>query len=491
MNTLRHKEMEKLMASESPAVPLLARQELQVVSTDEALNFLLPIVTREVQSRQEHRYAAYLLGMIFLVWQVIFLISLYGASLKPAFYGVSAWIIFIVGGALTVAQGTTLKRFRHQSSSLREQNAAVALAEFSDPRIVGPLLDTLAVAPREIHSLLIPALTEQLGELRREDLQLLLEDQRCAILRQELRKLPADPNEMETDFGIAAMKALALVGDVKSRKIVQHLTQRKTDTFHNQVIGDAAKECLKLLETEVTYSAGIRRTLFELFGGRRETPATVALQESYLSTLGPERAKLALVAFVQEGCRRQRYAGMLRLPVQMILIGMAGLFLYASIKKNTLSLGMLGLAFSLALSGASEVLLRPGRKFERAASRLSRYADKSIVGTLLDAYQHQWLKTTFNMQITNLLMQFTPADALLLNSEQRQYLRQQISFVHFQSAIVEVSSSSQVLFTIAAIHALSIIGDTESQSAIEKAAHQHPVPAIREAAEKAARMFPG
>ena len=93
------------------------------------------------------------------------------------------------------------------------------------------------------------------------------------------------------------MKALALVGDSRVQGMLERLIRNRADTFHVQVVRDAAKECLNLLKKEAALASHSRRTLHELFGSRNETLSTLALQEPFFNSLGPERAKLALVPY--------------------------------------------------------------------------------------------------------------------------------------------------------------------------------------------------
>lgn len=135
-------------------------------------------------------------------------------------------------------------------SPLRDYSAAYALAEFDDPRVIGPLVE--ALEPRWVWSrvrrgVFVEALTRLLPRLREEDAALLTRFQRT-LLYKRLRSRTR-PDENPADFKVAILQALAEIQDRDALPHVQRLANRQVWTKEDQRVQAAAKECLLRLQS--------------------------------------------------------------------------------------------------------------------------------------------------------------------------------------------------------------------------------------------------
>lgn len=484
MNTLQHKEFEEPLISKS-SVPLLAGQEAQTPSPQEALTYLLDLIGTEENEQQFIVKARKRFISIFLLWFVFFLffciLAVQIPTLSPMPFVVS------VVGILCLTTPAFWWQLGHRIHCLRRQvKETLPLAESKGERIVEPLLDILAITPSAYRASLLPTITEYLWEVRPEDSYRLLKGRSRDILRREIWKLrlgqlPADREEIEVDFSTAAMKALAFSADGRAIPILHNRTRIKGDTLNARVVRDVARECLNILDTEAARRTVARRTLRELLGAKKETPATLVLQDAYLNSLGPERAKLALTELLEEEGRKTE--GIKVLCTVIRTIPLAFIFTIPKAKGSTYTFFLFCVPF--VFSWFFDALFVPGNIAVQAATRLCRYSDKQTVGTLLDALRYEYLNDSLIPIVASLLMQFTEGDGDLLSMKQREYLRKTMQRSYHTNKYSRSAPRFQASFLVATIHALTVIGDKETNPLLEKALREHPLAPVREAAEQA------
>lgn len=122
--------------------------------------------------------------------------------------------------------------------------ALSALSRYDDPRIIGPLIDSLAYACGETRRAIVSALTYLLPRLREEDAAQLT-GQRMSQLCWRLGR--ARP-ERDVDLMVSILDAVAVAGNRTSMIIVRRLAILSPLTPERARVMEAAERCLARLE---------------------------------------------------------------------------------------------------------------------------------------------------------------------------------------------------------------------------------------------------
>ncbi len=138
---------------------------------------------------------------------------------------------------------------------------AQTLASLNDVRAVCPLIDTWKMEDGGIHKIANQALIDLLPRLRSEDSDLLNAEQRILLYRalnrapnrnrSNIRIRSQEAYQRKVAFQIAALQALAQVGDRHALPTVERLARREAQNQDQQRIRDAAQECLPLLKLRI------------------------------------------------------------------------------------------------------------------------------------------------------------------------------------------------------------------------------------------------
>ena len=289
MHTFNHPPAKNPFATETVTAP---------ASTAAEIAALLETAENAEQERRK-RYALLRAGFL---WFFAAQIAAAATFLLTPAHG-SGWVAAIgmsgYGGAFAA-----LAAYPREVTK-RQKNAAEALLKFPhEPRILLPLLDTL-VAPHE-QSTFYPPLTERLWHLSATDAALSFDATRRARLRfllsQAKKRLepgtrtysPTELSAETADLAVAIMRTLTQIGDIKTVKILQKIVKAKAETANEEVVRDAAREYLPVLEQQIAENEAMQIKLRACLRGPQNTLA------DYLNTLAPEDAKIALVKFLQE-----------------------------------------------------------------------------------------------------------------------------------------------------------------------------------------------
>jgi hypothetical protein len=141
----------------------------------------------------------------------------------------SAVISLVVTFALSFRGLFRLKRIMHE------------LADVSDLRIAGPLLEIAALEDGSAKTIPCLLLTQLLPRFRASDAKLLTETQHAALLRMLGR------NDTAPEFFVAALKALEQVGDARALPVVENLALGRRFTADQRRVQAAAGDCLPYL----------------------------------------------------------------------------------------------------------------------------------------------------------------------------------------------------------------------------------------------------
>jgi hypothetical protein len=128
------------------------------------------------------------------------------------------------------------------AASRFQKNATAVLAQFDDPRYVGPLAEALEYGDKNTASLARSALTRLLPALRPDQGELLNDDQR-AVLGRALFS-----NDSQQPLVLAIVKALEQVGDERDCAAVKRLAGGEGALGKHATVREAAAACLPYVE---------------------------------------------------------------------------------------------------------------------------------------------------------------------------------------------------------------------------------------------------
>ncbi len=125
---------------------------------------------------------------------------------------------------------------------LRLKGLMKELANVSDLRIAGPLLEILALEDGTAKSMAALLLSGLLPRFRASDAKILTDAQHNALLRTLTR------NDGSPDFFVAALKALEQIGDARALPVVESLAIGRGATIDPHRVQAAAQDCLPFLQ---------------------------------------------------------------------------------------------------------------------------------------------------------------------------------------------------------------------------------------------------
>jgi hypothetical protein len=453
-------------------------------TSEEAVAFLLYVCEREEQRRRAwFRVGNLLTAVLLLAWGTV---STFALVTHTRWFGsgtISIINLVIQGAHLTLRGvfGWTPKR------SPLLLRAAVALAETDDPRALGPLIDALPRRTAETQGVLLSALTHRLWALPADALA--LDETRRAVLRADLlarypvmwtfrRRPVTDFTDSIADSALAELKALALVGDPKARRVMQVIINAPASTENERLVQSVAQECLHLLDEQLASKATVRQRLNALLVPGSQLDA--ATFKAFLQDLEPTHATEALMDVWRR--HKVRY-GLVR--GALCLGGLSWVGVLAA-----LDLASYGSSFQLFLATFIRACLIltviyfwrwPTLPTHQRAvfSELAQYDDPRLLGTLLEI-RVETGSPDFNDAITRLLQQIRPGDGALLAPQHRALLRRALGERHLRTDPRRHSTT----FTVAALDALGAVGDGHTFKVAQLLADHARRRTVREAARR-------
>jgi hypothetical protein len=196
------------------------------------------------RTRRLNRY-----GVAIVVGFLLLLLSMLPLSIiSPTALTILASLIGVGSAAFLVKEGLEEQRVRRR---LRDQRA-----ELEDKRLVGPLLETLALSDGEIRFLCMEVLASILPQLQASDAHLLTSQHRAILARQMFdvnlpMKQYAQYLKLHTAFTVAALQALSRIGDKSMLPVVERLADPTNPDAATRL---AAQDCLPLLRERIQNS---------------------------------------------------------------------------------------------------------------------------------------------------------------------------------------------------------------------------------------------
>lgn len=383
-------------------------------------------------------------------------------------------------------------------------NASIALLQFSNPpRKLLPFVDALHVPQtHELQTLLYPVLTERLWNLSPTDAALSLDITRRATLRNTLshayaimpngRRRPRTSghfNDETTDLAVAIIKTLAGMGDRKTESVLRKIIHSEALTPNETVVRDAAREYLPVLTEKETHNAAMQKQLRE----RASEPFRNHNQtiDAFADTLPPEEAKVVLAEFLR--AERSVLSPFLAGTggVMCLAFGLSWLWIcheIGNVSKAGMGAEIAVVAIGSVFTLFGIYLLAPAKKqtlraeARKIACELAKRSgtDTRLLALLLpvaqshvNAEQHKVLQKALARLLP--LVQF--GDAALIPPAQRSYLRSWLKKPWFKK---QRSVNASQTLAVAALDALSNVGDTKTLPLAEKIARRTVQSTLRE-----------
>jgi len=144
-------------------------------------------------------------------------------------------LLWIAVGALGVTFGLSFRGL------FRLKGLMNNLANISDLRIAGPLVEIVALEESIANKMAAQLLTRLLPRFRASDAKLLTDGQHTALLR-TLNRTNATP-----EYFVAVLKALEQIGDARALPVVESLATGRRATIAPRRVQAAAQDCLPFL----------------------------------------------------------------------------------------------------------------------------------------------------------------------------------------------------------------------------------------------------
>jgi|GEM_PF-6795578 hypothetical protein len=363
---------------------------------------------------------------------------------------------------------------KRPAQGIYAETIVLALAGYSDKRTLIPLLASLPYLPSDKKQAILPALAEQLWLIEPED-TLILHKKYRDNLRREIQKattehtMQTDITSEEADFLVAGMKALATIGDAKSKRLLHRWENLSTYTPNRATVRSAAKECLRLLEERLIQREQDRspntlhRDLADNIAKMERGRAVALLGEQIQSQVVASR-------------RVVRKFKWIRIGLIMLLVGSLILVLWNGFKSEDLSVLIM---LMLTLNPFMDILFQSRHKRENPlitaggtsaflrtlTTALIPFAEKRTLSVLLDGLECLGFSSLTEVQnliaiVTNLLQKLEPGDEQYLTEENREFLRQVIRYYPTNNDELPIPSA----FVEASQDALHVLQDTDSNS---------------------------
>lgn len=392
-----------------------------------------------------------------------------------------------------------IRLFDGQPHAQEQQvNAARSLATLApdNPRILAVLLDTLPLIPVRSYF----AMTSQWPDLggifpviasalwhAGADLPLTLNEERRARLRGTLNALWNGREELgtgATEFCAAAIKALTLVGDAKSVKILRRIAEMNflQRVFGTPTVGEnrlflqsLAKDCLSILTECKTKNETELKQFKELLHSRTNKIDTIAI-DRFLGGVGEARGNWLIEQCLRKHVAEKRMINQITMALTVVMILMS--LILASVEPNLL---LPAITVSILVSGLPKIRENmaeiaamidiQGRKNNPESGEkqrlrvLSYHASESNDPRLLlplfeaiDRSNFEWLKRRLARQLRNLV----PSDSLYTNARFLSFLRG-VVYAQFAGG---TKCRYDPTFTEAAIYALGILQDEKAHEVL-------------------------
>jgi HEAT repeat protein len=221
------------LSSKKAAERAKAEQALAQVSQEKAVEDLLALLNREAQKRKK-RIRFYIGFLVFYVVLMVLMAATGHGENIGSFSGV-------FGAFASMAAFSQLQK-----------NAAKALANYDDIRVVGALTEALESQDKNVIAVAEQKLIQLLPRLRASDAGLLNEEQR-KILNKTL------PNRKKPGLAIAILKAYEQVGDEKALAVVEKIANGEGRAAPG--VKEAARVCLPALQKRAENERAARTLL--------------------------------------------------------------------------------------------------------------------------------------------------------------------------------------------------------------------------------------
>lgn len=376
--------------------------------------------------------------------------------------------------------------------------AACALTAFAnDPRILVPLLEALPCAAGDARRTLLETVMPRLWNLTADN-SLDLPPSARAVLRRELSRclirvygigkcsprfvwnqIPDD----RADFALAAMKALALLGDARSDALLRQFALIPPDPNqpNTAVLHEAARELVPLLQARQTENAGMKSRLLEIFPQIKQhqiNDATLVALSAHTTTAGLEKSKAALVELCEQEQKRDH-----KRRTAQVAFSLISALLYATLSwqdKKVDVFKMFLLILNVSFSGGVGSLFVPDKgTYRDAVSQLIRLKgnDKRLLNTYLDyARGHPQNAELIALPVIELLNDIQPGDGVYLSYQNQSYLR---GWLRKATSEEGERKWADVRRIRAVAHALSALGDKRALPLLRRLAYLHPDKDIR------------
>jgi len=349
-----------------------------------------------------------------------------------------------------------------------------------DPRTLVVLFDALPQIPtrplfpyhfrRSDYDTLFPALAAALWNAG-DDLPLVLTDTRRARLRGTLHALwrgDGDLSTGEADFCAAAIKALALLGDPKTERILKRIAAGDALGVNRAFVRSLAVGALPILRERAAENAAHTKAFRALLHAKNKAVDLHAL-ESFAQSLGEAQMQAVAQQYLQSNNRSHGllFGAMLSLFVAALIPLLTFPFLPGA-NKYLLLLSCLPIFFVCLLDKRFQVS-EVADENEKARMRLvidhaTRTSSPVVLPDLLDTMAQQKWRRMQSGKIIAAMANLQPSDSVFLEARYLRFLR---GAVRERCRWAQFSTWSND-FVTAAIHALGIAGDVTAKRDLER-----------------------